>query len=126
MGMTEADWLYIGEGTQGYSGADMSILVRDALMEPIRTLQTATHFRKVPGVDKDGVEHPDMWEGCSPGAEGAVEMSLMDLPDAKKLLEPKLCRDHFEAVLEHSNPSVAEGDLEEFVEFTANYGQEGA
>ena len=27
-----------------------------------------------------------------------------------------LLQDHFEAVLEHSNPSVAEGDLEEFVD----------
>ena len=33
---------------------------------------------------------------------------------------------HFETVLEHSNPSVAQGDLAEFEEFTANYGQEGA
>ena len=31
-----------------------------------------------------------------------------------------LLQDHFEAVLEHSNPSVAEGDLEEFVEFTVS------
>ena len=31
-----------------------------------------------------------------------------------------LLQDHFDAVLEHSNPSVAEGDLEEFVEFTVS------
>ena len=47
--MTEADWLYIGEGTQGYSGADMSILVRDALMEPIRTLQVCTQESGIEG-----------------------------------------------------------------------------
>ena len=47
--MTEADWLSIGEGTHGYSGADMSILVRDALMEPIRTLQVCTQESGIEG-----------------------------------------------------------------------------
>lgn len=28
-----------------YSGADISIVVRDALMEPVRKVQTATHFK---------------------------------------------------------------------------------
>ena len=32
-----------------------------------------------------------MMEACSPGAPGAVEMTLMDLPDPSKLLEPILC-----------------------------------
>ena len=30
-----------------YSGADMSILVRDALMQPVRELQKAQYFVKV-------------------------------------------------------------------------------
>lgn len=34
--------------TEGLSGADISIMVRDALMEPVRTCQIATHFKKVP------------------------------------------------------------------------------
>ena len=30
-----------------YSGADISIVVRDALMEPVRKVQSATHFKTV-------------------------------------------------------------------------------
>lgn len=30
-----------------YSGADISIVVRDALMEPVRKVQTATHFKVI-------------------------------------------------------------------------------
>jgi hypothetical protein len=152
------------------AGADMSILVRDALMEPIRTLQTATHFRRVRGEDKDGNMQDDMMAACSPGAEGAEAMTLMDLADPNKLLEPVLCRvsacmghmctratdththphhacrasvtrrlrivltclrecgaqEHFDGVLQSSNPSVAAEDLAPFEEFTASYGQEGA
>ena len=32
--------------TMGLSGADVSVLVRDALLEPVRALQAATHFRQ--------------------------------------------------------------------------------
>lgn len=30
-----------------YSGSDIAILVRDALMQPIRKVQSATHFKWV-------------------------------------------------------------------------------
>jgi len=30
-----------------YSGADIGVVVRDALMEPVRKVQRATHFKKV-------------------------------------------------------------------------------
>ena len=37
----------LGQKSDGYSGADISIVVRDALMQPVRKVQTATHFRRV-------------------------------------------------------------------------------
>lgn len=45
--LTEADFRTIAEKTDGYSGADIGVLVRDALMQPIRLVQSATHFKKV-------------------------------------------------------------------------------
>lgn len=45
--LTEADFAALGQRTEGYSGADVSIIVRDALMQPVRKVQSATHFRKV-------------------------------------------------------------------------------
>lgn len=45
--LTEADFITLGKKTDGYSGADVSIIVRDALMQPVRKVQSATHFKKV-------------------------------------------------------------------------------
>lgn len=45
--LTEADFIALGKKTEGYSGADVSIIVRDALMQPVRKVQSATHFKRV-------------------------------------------------------------------------------
>lgn len=44
--LTEQDFT-LGRKTEGYSGADVSIIVRDALMQPVRRVQSSTHFKKV-------------------------------------------------------------------------------
>ena len=41
------DWKKLAELTDGYSGSDISVLVRDALMQPVRKVTGATHFKKV-------------------------------------------------------------------------------
>ena len=33
--------------SEGYSGSDIAIAVQDALMQPVRKIQQATHFKKV-------------------------------------------------------------------------------
>ena len=45
--LTENDYRDLGQQTDGYSGADIGIVVRDALMQPVRKVQTATHFQRV-------------------------------------------------------------------------------
>ena len=45
--VTHKEFKQLGEMTEGYSGSDIAIAVRDALMEPIRKLRMATHFKPV-------------------------------------------------------------------------------
>merc|ERR1712227_550819 len=67
--LTEENFRDLGMRTDGYSGADIAIVVRDALMQPVRKVQTATHFKKVSGPSRDDptkIVH-DLLEPCSPG-----------------------------------------------------------
>ena len=45
--MTQNDYKTLAQMSDGYSGSDISIAVQDALMQPVRKIQTATHYKKV-------------------------------------------------------------------------------
>jgi len=124
--LSEQDIRELGMRTEGYSGADISVVVRDALMQPVRKVQTATHFRQVKGPSRDNpdvIVH-DLLTPCSPGAPGAVEMSWMDVP-GDKLLEPIVSMSDMLMAISNSKPTVNEADLHKLQEFTDDFGQEG-
>lgn len=41
------DFRELAKLSDGYSGSDISIVVQDALMQPVRKIQQATHFKEV-------------------------------------------------------------------------------
>ncbi|KAL7031243.1 hypothetical protein ACKWTF_006943 [Chironomus riparius] len=87
--LTEENLKQLAKQTEGYSGADISIIVRDALMQPVRKVQTATHFKHIRGpspLDKNQIVD-DLLTPCSPGERGAIEMTWMEV-DGEKLYEP--------------------------------------
>ena len=43
--LTESDFDFLAKKTEMFSGSDISILIRDAVYEPVRRLQTATKFK---------------------------------------------------------------------------------
>eukprot|EP00731_Ephydatia_muelleri_P026332 Em0018g432a len=47
--LTAEELNQLAKCTEGYSGVDISIVVREAMMMPIRKVQIATHFKKVLG-----------------------------------------------------------------------------
>ncbi|XP_063779089.1 vacuolar protein sorting-associated protein 4B [Pseudophryne corroboree] len=124
--LTDADYRDLGKRTNGYSGADISVIVRDALMQPVRKVQSATHFKKVRGKSplNPDVIHDDLLTPCSPGDPNAIEMTWMDVP-GDKLLEPIICMADMLRSLAHTKPTVNEEDLEKLKKFTEDFGQEG-
>lgn len=45
--LSPADFTSLAQQTEGYSGSDIAVIVRDALMQPVRRVLAATHFRPV-------------------------------------------------------------------------------
>ena len=45
--LKQEDFKTLGTLSEGYSGSDITIAVQDALMQPVRKIQTATHYKKV-------------------------------------------------------------------------------
>jgi len=125
--ITEEEYRYLGQNTDGYSGADISLVVRDAIMQPVRRVQNATHFRMVSGKDPTKQTEDvmnDLWEPCSPGVYGAVEKSWMDI-DGKKLKEPEVDFKMITKSLQSQKATVNDEDLGKLKKFASDFGQDG-
>lgn len=124
--LTDEDFALLAKRTENYSGADISILVRDAIYEPIRKFRSATHFKRVSGPNpknKAEILH-DLMTPCSPGDQGAMEMTWEKI-SADKLLEPVVTASDMLKALANSKPSVKKEDLAKFEQFTRDFGSEG-
>ena len=119
--LTEQNIAQLAARTDGYSGADISVMVKDALYQPVRVAQAATHFKKVPDPSH---AQPFLLEACSPGDPAGVEMSLYDI--ATEAFKPNdVSFAHFVQALDNSKPSVGRDDLKKFEQWTQQFGQEG-
>ncbi len=119
----DRDYMELAKLTENYSGSDISVAVREALMEPVRKVQRATHYKNVRNV-VDGVTYDDFLTPCSPGDRGAMEMNWLSVP-GEKLIEPRVNRQDFVKALTRARPSVNAADLKQFEDFTSDFGQEG-
>ncbi|KAJ9580641.1 hypothetical protein L9F63_024176, partial [Diploptera punctata] len=122
--ITDEDFVKLAKSTDGYSGADLSIVARDALMEPVRKVYSATHFQKVRGPSRDdpNVTVDDLMTPCSPGCPEAIEMTWMDV-EGEKLYEPPVTMADMMKSLSTSKPTVNDEDLVKLEKFKNDFGQ---
>lgn len=126
MELSQKDFKYLSDHTVGYSGADISIVVREALLMPIRKIQQATHFKRVrgPSPNDPNVICDDLLTPCSPGDPGAIEMSWLEVP-SDKLKEPMIGMADMMMAIKNVKPTVNDDDLTKLREFTESFGVEG-
>lgn len=123
--LTSQDLKYLGDLTDRYSGADISTVVRDALMQPVRKVQTATHFKRVKAPSRaDPTKIHTYLTPCSPGDPEAIEMNWTQI-EGDDLMEPMLGLQDFLKSLQTTRPTVSDEDIREHVKFTTDFGQEG-
>uniref|UniRef100_A0A0D3EJF3 Vesicle-fusing ATPase n=1 Tax=Oryza barthii TaxID=65489 RepID=A0A0D3EJF3_9ORYZ len=117
--LNESDFESLARRTDGFSGSDIAVCVKDVLFEPVRKTQDAMFFFKADG---------DMWMPCGPKQSGAVQTTMQELASkglAAKILPPPISRTDFEKVLARQRPTVSKKDLEVHERFTKEFGEEG-
>jgi len=117
--MNKDQLIELAKQTEGRSGSDIEVLVRDALMAPVRKVQTAKHFRRYEGPNGHKGAIP-----CAPGEEGAMEITWQQIPGDKVIAPPVLFEDFVQA-LQQCKGSVSTDDLDKQAQFTREFGQEG-
>ena len=119
------DFQQLAYKTDGYSGADIGIVVREALMMPTWKVQTATHFKNIRGPSPTDPKTiiDDLFTPCGPHDPGARKMSWMDVP-GDKLVGPRVTFSDFLRSLENIRPTVNADDLKRFKDFMQDFGQE--
>lgn len=112
-----------------YSGSDIAVVVRDALMQPVRKVLSATHFKQIqePQTEyqKTLAGRWPKWTPCSPGDSNAVEKNWGDV-DSEELLEPPLRMGDFVRAIGQVRPTVNEDDILKHVHWTNDSGEAGA
>lgn len=111
------DFRALAENTEGYSGSDIAIVVRDALMQPVRKLLSATHFKQIPDPENNVLK----WTPCSPGDADAVEKSW-ETVEAEELLEPPLKLADFMKSLETNKSTCSASDVQKHDDWTRESG----
>ena len=120
--LSTKDYSTLVDMTDGYSGADISIVVQKALMMPIRKVQSATHFKYAQGPSPSNPDSivNDLLTPCGPRDPKGQEMSWMEVP-GDKLLEPRVTLEDFIKSLHNTRPTVNSDDLKRFEDFTADF-----
>lgn len=114
--LTEQDYQKLGQLAEGYSADDCKNVVRDGIMEPIRMVQHAEKFKKLP----NGKYTP-----CSPMDPKGEKIKWMDL-NGDQLQEPPIDIEMMLAALKRTRPTVNAEDLKKIDEWTKDFGMEGS
>ncbi|GFZ12669.1 AAA-type ATPase family protein [Actinidia rufa] len=116
--LTESDFESLARKTEGFSGSDISVCVKDVLFEPVRKTQDAMFFVKTPN---------DLWMPCGPKQPGAIQTTMQDLAAkglASQIIPPPISKIDFDKVIARQRPTVSKSDLEVHDRFTKEFGEE--
>ncbi|KAI5790644.1 P-loop containing nucleoside triphosphate hydrolase protein [Peziza echinospora] len=112
------DYRTLGAMAEGYTGSDINIAVQDALMQPVRKIQTATHYKPVVGPNGKRMLTP-----CSPGDQGAIEMTWTEVNPEEMMESPLTLKDFIKAV-KNARPTVSQEDIKKSEEWTKEFGSD--
>lgn len=123
--LKEDDFKYLANLTEGYSGSDISNVVKDALIKPARMLQETSCFKVIPQANGDGNSEEEKYEEyftpCHEDEVGAIKMSLTDICKNQLILR-KVNLTDFKESIKNCKPTVESSLLSLYNKFLLKYG----
>jgi vacuolar protein-sorting-associated protein 4 len=134
--LSKRDLDRIGQKTEGASGADIKVLVREASMKSAELCRKARQFLPIRGFlvpceeDPNCLDCPLVLLGDPPKNYdcekcGAKRMRLQEVPH-EQLKIPDVSIGDFIDELKHFHATVTKEDLESYTKWTKQFGQDGA
>lgn len=133
--ITDPEYEEIGELMEGYSGSDVSNVVRDALMIPIRKCREAKQFIKTDNKFTPVLDYPncskcplDLTNDPSRGkicSECGAHCKLMDDLTDDTIEIPTVSLDDIKTSVGTMHKTVSHSELEQYDKWTELYGQNG-
>eukprot|EP00741_Cyanophora_paradoxa_P021437 tig00021352_g20694.t1 len=120
----EEEFLRLADRCAGYSGSDLECVARDALMEPVRDLLAATHFKPIEVQTPEGLRQVAI--PCPPTDPTALRISLLELQRGHVVPPRMVALEDFEAALVRCPRTVSPHELARFESYTRQLGPGGA
>ncbi|CAF0834417.1 unnamed protein product [Rotaria sp. Silwood1] len=108
------EWAQLARKAEHYSGADIDVVCREALLGSIRRLGSATHFKKVQNLKAHDPRH--LWLPCSPRDPDAQAITLDKIPK-RELCDFPVTMEDMIAALATQKPIVSKHELLEHERF---------
>eukprot|EP00743_Colponemidia_sp_Colp-15_P005785 GILK01006217.1.p1 GENE.GILK01006217.1~~GILK01006217.1.p1 ORF type:complete len:633 (-),score=81.45 GILK01006217.1:683-2581(-) len=117
--ISRSDLSILGKKTEGYSGSDISNIVKEAMMRKVRSIHHATHFKKICRPTEPGVEY---WTPCSPEDANAVEQRASQITSGQKVVPNELTAEDLASSVVNHHPTVQSDIISYYHKFLAKYG----
>ncbi|CAF4630791.1 unnamed protein product [Rotaria magnacalcarata] len=109
------EWMQLAQKAENYSGTDIDVVCREALVQSIRRLHSAIHFKRVQIPNAYGPQR--FWLVCSPLDPDAQELTLNEIK-SKELCEPPVTMKNMLTALATHKPIVDKAEIVAYTMFT--------
>lgn len=135
--ISDLDFKKLGEKSKGYLGADICVVVREAVIISIRSLVAKQYFKRdMEGCSALVMDYPpcpfcpmkllqrsakDIFLGCPKCY--SIRMSLYQIPESF-VKQPQVALTHLEQALDATTPSVSQAEIQRFEKWNSEFGRE--